>query len=147
MNNDLVVEQNWIQKNWKWLVAASLLVIVCIYLFFSFGINSATKDLTRAYNETELFESVVKKANTNTSIKNVLGTLQPIDKAAILEGSVIFNDENNSVKSSVRVIGTKGSGKMDFQALKAENKWLFNAIKVRVKKPTEKKQTIYVTNS
>ena len=74
----------------------------------------------------------------------LLGEIQPIDKLAILEGYVEYSNDNKTVNSSIRIVGTKGRGSMDITANRVNNTWVYTKINLRVKNPPENRQIIEV---
>ena len=106
--------------------------------------NKVASDLTIAYSDTELYNNALEKAKANETVVAILGDIQPIDKLAILEGQVNFSDDNKAVKSSVRIIGTKGKARLDIVANKVDNNWSYKSINVRIKQPQDQKQTIAI---
>ena len=77
----------------------------------------------------------------------LLGEISPIDQLAILEGEVHYTNENKMVNSSIRLKGTKGNARMDITAIKNNTEWEYKIINVRIKNPTENKQTIEIVNN
>ena len=141
MTNNSIRQKRGLQGHWKWLIPTSVVSIVLV-IFFSSGMNKVASDLTYAYSDTELYNNALEKVKANKAAIAILGELQPIDKFAILEGQVNFSEDNTSVKSSIRIVGTKGKGVMDIVANKVDNKWNYKTIDVRIKKPKKLKQTI-----
>ena len=144
MNNELIKPKSWWNKNWKWLVPISGLVLVLIIFIFSIGISGVATDFAQAYSETELYENAIEKVNSEPKVNEILGEIEPIDKLAILEGEVKYSNANNTVNSTVRIIGTKGKARMDITADRINNEWNYSKINVRIKKPADKKQTIEI---
>lgn len=137
MDNELVVNKSWLARNWKWF----LLFVTFIILVFTALLTSNSKDdltnIAQAYAENSLFEDAIAKANTNNRVLETAGKIEPIDKLAILEGSTIYTNNNNSVQLSVRIKGTKGSGKLDIAAQREGKKWNYEKITIRIKNPKE----------
>lgn len=67
-----------------------------------------------------------------------------MEKIAILEGEVKYNDDNSQVDLSVRVIGTKGKAKMSVIANRINDNWEYEKISIRIKNPSDKLQTIKI---
>ena len=143
MTNDSIRQKSWYQRHWKWLIP-TIIVSIILVLFFSSGMNKVASDLTIAYSDTELYNNALEKAKANETVVAILGDIQPIDKLAILEGQVNFSDDNKAVKSSVRIIGTKGKARLDIVANKVDNNWSYKSINVRIKQPQDQKQTIAI---
>ncbi len=133
------------QHHWKWFVP-TITVIVFLILFFSSGMNKVASDLSNAYSDTELYNDALEKVKANNAAIAVLGEIKPIDKLAILEGQVSYSENNTSVKSSIRIIGSKGKARLDIIANKVNAEWVYKTITVRVKQPKDKKQTIAIVS-
>ena len=131
------------QRHLKWFVP-TILVSLLLVVFYSSGLNKITSDLTLAYSDTELYSKALEKVNTNETVKTILGDIEPIDQLAILEGQVNYSEDNTKVKSSIRIIGTKGKAKLDIIANKVETKWIYKTIVVRIKQPKDQQQTITI---
>lgn len=138
MDNQLIVKKSWWKKNWKWsLPTLVLLFIIVIGLILSLSIDGNVADFAQAYSDNSLYEKAIEKAKTNDRVLEVIGAIEPIDKLAILEGNVIYSNNNTSVELSVRVKGSKGKGKMDISANKNGEDWNYKKIRIRVKEPKE----------
>lgn len=97
----------------------------------------------KAYTDTQLYEKAINVAQQNEEVRAVLGELKPLDELAILEGSVIYSENYNSVELHCRINGSKGKGKLDVYADRKGNNWDYMKIRIRIKQP---KQTIQVLN-
>lgn len=144
MNNALIKQKSWWKRNWKWFVPLCGIVLIIISVFIASGMGSMGTDLAQAYSDTELYENAVEKVKSNHKVTQLLGKIEPIDKLAILEGEVHYTNNNQTVKSSIRLKGTKGKARMDITAVQINNEWEYKIINVRIKNPPEKKQTIEI---
>ena len=144
MNNELIVQKSWWKRNWKWLVPVSGIILISIAIFFFSGMNGIVTDLAQAYADTELYENTLEKAKSDKRVTELLGEIESIDKMAILEGQVEYSNDNKTVNSSIRVVGTNGNASMDISADRIDNVWNYKKINIRIKKPIENKQTIEI---
>lgn len=136
MSNDLVYKRNWWESNWKWISAASVFVLgVGIFLISS--INSKSIDVVQAYSEKTLYENALAKVNTNDEAISILGTLEPLDQLAILEGSTKYSTDKQRIETTVRIKGSKAKGKMDILATKIAEKWQYEKINIRINSTKE----------
>lgn len=119
-------------------------IIVIIGLIISVSIEGNVTDIKQAYSETDLYENAIEKANSNKSVRDKIGKIEKIDLLAILEGNAIYSNNNNSVKTSIRINGNKEKGKIDISATKIGKNWKYEEIKIRIKNP---KQEICVLKS
>ena len=143
MNNELMKQKSWWNRNWKWFIPVSAIALILTILVSS-GIGGIGADLAEAYSDTELYENALKKAKSNQKVTELLGEIEPIDKLAILEGEVYYTNDNTTVNSTIRIKGVKGKAKMSIIADRINNEWNYKEINVRIKNPPEKKQTIEI---
>ena len=137
MNNEVSEEKNWMRRNWKWFVPSLVIVVILATVFVATGSVGGASDLAAAYKDEALYENAVKQSNRNDKVLEILGTLEPVDNMAILEGTVKYSDEKQSVNLTVRVKGNKGKAKMDVVATKKGNAWEYSLIKIRIKAPQQ----------
>jgi hypothetical protein len=143
MDNELIVEKSWPKRNKKWFLPTFILLfLLLIGLILSSNIQGNVSDIVQAYSDNSLYEKAIEKANTNKRVTEVIGKIEPIDKLAILEGNVIYSNNNNTVELTVRLKGNKGKGKMDIIADKKEKEWIFKKINIRIKEPKEEIQIV-----
>ena len=143
MNDELIIEKSLWKRNWKWFLPSFIsILLILLGIIFSSNIDGNITDIAHAYSDNLLYEKTIEKVKTNQRIIQVIGEIEPIDKLAILEGNVIYSNNNNSVKLSVRIKGSKGKGKMDVSAYKNGNKWKFKKINIRIKNSKEEIQIL-----
>jgi hypothetical protein len=143
MNNELLVNKNWWNSNWKWFLPTSLILFLLLFGFIlSSSIDGNITDIALAYSDDSLYEKAIEKAKTNERVLEVIGEIGPIDKLAIFEGNAIYSNNNNSVALSIRIKGNKGKGKMDILAEKKGSAWEYKKISIRIKEPKEEIQIL-----
>lgn len=120
------------KKSFKFLLGF-IGVLLLISFILSFSIEGNVTDISQAYSETDLYEKAIEKANENKSVIEKIGNIEKIDMLAILEGNAIYSNKNKTVKTSIRINGTK-EGK----------DWKYDEIKIRIKKLN---QEIYILKS
>lgn len=139
--------RSWSQKYWRSLLLLGGIFLLTVGFFFSTGSNKIIGDLTKAYIDKELTENALELAQQNERVTQLLGTLEPLDNMAILEGEVNYKNENKDVDLHVRVKGQKAKGIMDIEAYRKGDKWVYRTIELRIKNPPQNKETISVINS
>ncbi len=137
MENELILKKSWSKRNWNWFLPVTLLLLFAIGLFFSLLMDTNISDLAKGYSDNSLLKKAFEKAKTNQRVLEVLGNLEPIDKLAILEGSIKYSNKNNSVALTIRIKGSKEKGKMDITADKNGTHWKYNKINIRIKATNE----------
>jgi hypothetical protein len=119
-------------------------ILVITGSVISVSIEGNATDIKQAYSETDLYENAIEKSNTNKTVIDKIGNIEKIDMLAILEGNTIYTNNNKAVKTSIRINGYKGKGKIDISATKVGKDWKYDEIKIRIKNP---KQEIYILRS
>lgn len=132
--NEIIEKQNWWQRNWKWFIPIIGFFIFIIGIISTTDIDKNISDIAKVYVDPTLCENAIIQAQGNEEVQNLLGTLDPIDKMAILEGRVAYSNNNTSVDMSVRVKGEKGKGRIRIIAERKNNEWIYNKIQIGIKK-------------
>lgn len=132
MDNTVVEKEICLKRNWKWSVPATLVFIFIIALLFRTNSPEHLTTIVLAYNDTSLYEKAIEKANSSKRVLQTIGTIQPIDKLAILEGNIAYSNSHNSVELSVRIKGNKGTGKLDLVAEKIGTEWKYKNAKKEI---------------
>ena len=122
------------QRHWKWLTVS---IIAIIMLFFISPIGNAVTDIARVYTDASVYENALDEVKKNDHTVAILGTISPIGKFAIVEGAVMYSNNNDTVKITVRIKGSKNHGKLDIIANKLNGDWAYELIKIRLKDPKE----------
>ena len=131
--NDLVKHESWIKRNRLWLFPSIGIFIILTSILFSAGVGGKVADITKAYSDSKLYDDAILEVEKNKDAINALGDIKPIDNMAIIEGFVNYSEDNKAVKTTVRIKGSKGNGKLDILAEKVQNSWDYNEIKIRIK--------------
>ncbi|QCX39321.1 hypothetical protein FF125_13060 [Aureibaculum algae] len=132
--NELIEHKSWWQRNWKWLTPMVAIFLMGIGLISSSEIGENISDITRAYADTDLVDNALQKAQENEEVIALLGTLEPLDKLAILEGVVQYSNDYDSIDFSFRVKGSNGKGRMLIFANKNGNAWEYKEVVIGIKK-------------
>jgi len=147
MNNEITKQKSWWQRNRLWIGVFSGILCISTAVFFTTEMDVVATSLVQAYADPLLYENALEKVNADERVKTVLGEIGPIDNLAILEGQVLYSNDNKTVKSTIRITGTKGRANMDITAHRIQDSWDYTQIRVRIKKPSEKAQTIEIVTS
>jgi succinyl-CoA synthetase beta subunit len=131
--NQLIQHKSWIKRNRKWFIPSIGLFVVVLVIFLSSGLGGKVADIGKAYADTTLYKDAIKEVKKNREAINTLGDIKPIDKMAITEGFVEYSEDNKKVKTTIRLKGTKGQGKLDILAERNKNSWIYKEIKIRVR--------------
>jgi hypothetical protein len=144
MNNELIIQKGWWKRNWNWLVPVSVLILLCISIFFSSGLAENTTDIAKAYADIDLYENAIEIVKKDGRVLNLLGEIKPIDKLAILEGQVEYSQNSKTVNSSIRISGTKRRATLYISADKVNDSWNYTSVQIRIKNPPEKRQELKI---
>ncbi len=139
--NELIEHKSWWSRNWKWFIPLITVLLIGMITISTSKVGESISDITKAYADVSIYENAIEKAQQNEQVKELLGELKPIGNMAIVEGSVIYSNNNNSVDMSLRIKGSKGRGKIDISADRNESEWNYKKINIRIKEP---KQTITI---
>jgi len=132
--------KSWWRINYRWFLSLVGFIIACMLL--AYGISQGSfKDMAQAYAHPSLFQKAITEANKNNEVLQTLGTLEPLDNMAILEGNTRYSNDNKAMEATVRVTGKNAKGKMDISAKKIDSEWKYEGIKIRVH---ETKQEIII---
>ncbi len=132
--NNLVENKSWWNKNWKWIIPVFGIFLISIFAISTTDIGETTIDIVKAYADPNLVETALNKAQGNDEVKELLGTLEQVDKMAKLEGSVKYSNNDTFVDISVRVKGSKGKGRMRIKAERNGETWEYKKIVIGIKK-------------
>lgn len=148
MENDLIEHTSWWKKYWKWLISVFLVLIILLVVFLNSNFGGAIGSFAKAYNDMSLYENALKEVKKNDHVLSILGNIEPIDNATIINGDVNYSNNDKTVNSTIKIIGEKGDAMMDISASKNSNSsWNYDEITIRVKHPIEKKETITILKS
>ena len=139
--NELIEHKSWWSRNWKWFIPLITVLLIGMIIISTSKVGESISDITKAYADVSIYENAIEKAQQNEQVKELLGELKPIGNMAIVEGSVIYSSNNNSVDMSLRIKGSKGKGKIDISADRNESEWNYKKINIRINEP---KQTITI---
>lgn len=129
-----ISKRNLLLRHWKWFIP---LLIIVFTIFFISPIGNTVSDIAKVYSDSSIYEVALDKANKNEQVIDALGILEPISKFAIVEGQVVYSNNNDSVNITVRIKGSKNKGKFDIDAFKFNGSWEYQTLKIRIKDPKE----------
>ena len=138
----LNTRRTWWKQNMKWFVPLAGVFILITGFFIHWNFGDDFSNFAQAYAEDGLVENAVEKARANDRVTQVVGEIAPVDKMAILNGAVNYSNDNNAVELTIKLKGSKTNAMLDISAERAGEEWDYEMIRVRVKNPPEKKQTI-----
>jgi hypothetical protein len=135
MNNELVMEKNWWERNKISISISTGVLLVVLSLAFLLGNNVV--NFLGVTLDSSIYENALVKVQTNKRVIELLGNIKPIDKIAVLEGNVEYFNNDTTIEMSFRITGSKAKGKIDIYAVKKGKNWEYKKINIRIKKPME----------
>ncbi|MFS4415137.1 cytochrome c oxidase assembly factor Coa1 family protein [Maribacter sp. 2307ULW6-5] len=139
-------KKNGFKRNWKWVLGLSIFVAI------GYGVTSVPQlgtkmaGMAKVHTETQVLDSALVLASGNQQVVALLGTLQPLGKLAIVEGSHRYAEDYGRLEITVDVRGDNPQAdirsKMDVVVTKKEDRWQYELVQIRIKKPRHIKQTI-----
>lgn len=102
-------------------------------MFFGSGLGGKVKDVSKAYADSALYDNAIQEVKKDSEAIKILGEIEPTDNFAIAEGYVEYSEDNKEVRSTIRIKGSKGRGKLDIYAERNESSWNYKEIKIRVR--------------
>ncbi len=142
----MINRNNGYGRSLKWIIPVIIVLTIGVYLFSSSGMGKIAGDLTQAYADEDLYTKAIEKANANREVIEMIGEIEPIDKMTILNGEVIFSEDDQIVSSTIQVKGTKTRAKMDFTANRVNENWQYEKINIRIKETEKNKRTIEIVD-
>jgi len=146
--NELIEHRSWFKRNWKWFIPSMALLVVVSGLLFSSKLGGNIASIAIVYSESSVCDNALKIAKKDKKVIQLLGELQPLGKLAILEGTHHYSPDYNTLEITVDVTGSKTQknmrSKMDIEADRNGNEWIYKTINIRIKEPADLKQTIEI---
>lgn len=136
-------KKGW-KRYWKAALVLCALVIISVTLFFTSGMDGVVSNYAQAYADTSLYEKALEQVREHPQATALLGDIEPLEQLSIVEGAVQYSNDNQTVHTTVRIRGTKGTAKMDMAAHRVDAVWQYETINLRVKDPQETTQTIEI---
>ncbi|WP_103072452.1 cytochrome c oxidase assembly factor Coa1 family protein [Aquimarina sediminis] len=137
----LVFNKIWLHRNWKWILPSTTLVVFAFTFFIMTG--DATFRYGSVFLQPDLVNNALEKAQENELVIEKLGKLSSHNFFHLLEGEVAYQNNNSLIILTVGIRNIEGKkAKMDIIAHRNGQKWKYQKITVRIKKP--KKVTIKI---
>lgn len=128
MNNELVPQQSWWKRNWKWVLPVSgcLTLIIGVIILFS----SIYFGVTNMMEGSQPYEYAFEFINNDEKLSEILGS--PVEKNGMAQGNINWNNGSKSAKLTVPIAGPKGTGTLFIDATGEGDEWNYNEIRVEV---------------
>lgn len=131
--NELVKEESWWKRNWKWAlpVGGCFTIIILFIALIVAGIFGATKFL----GGTEPYQESLTLAQSNEQVIELLG--EPIETNGIMQGSINFSNTGGDVDIRIPIKGPQGEGIIYVVGKKEEDVWIYSEQEVRIEPNNE----------
>jgi hypothetical protein len=117
---DSAAPPNWVDRNWKWLVALllvlALLIVVSFIAVVLFGVEALKKN-------SDPYQLAARRATESPAVAEKLGT--PIHVGWFVSGNINFSGSDGSVNLSIPVSGPNGRGHIGVVGKEHAKRWTF----------------------
>ena len=129
MNNELLPEKSWWNRNWTWAlpVGGCLTVLIIIGVIISTIFFSVTSML----DDSVPLEYALKKINEDSEIVEQMGF--PIEKNGMIQGEFNWVNDEKIADMQVPIKGPEDSGTLYIKASANGDTWTYHEIRVVVK--------------
>lgn len=106
LNNELIPEQSWWKRNWKWALPTGGCLTLIVIVVVAIGIGAF--GLVEKIKENTDYDGVIAMAQTNEQLIEELGT--PIEQDGIGSYKISFKNGNRTSNAVIPIKGPKGKG-------------------------------------
>jgi hypothetical protein len=124
-----VQRKSWLGRNWKWLLLAIFLVMVC----FGLGIFALIMSWMRG---SDVAQEALARAQANPAVVQRLGAR--IEEGWMMSGSINVSGGTGDANLAVPISGPKGSAKVYVTAQKIAGAWNYSQMIVAIETSGEK---------
>ena len=124
-----VQRKSWLGRNWKWLLLAAFLVMVC----FGLGIFALIMSWMRS---SDAAQEALARAQANPAVVQRLGAR--IEEGWIMSGSINVSGGTGDANLAVPISGPKGSAKVYVTAQKIAGVWNYSQMIAAIEASGEK---------
>jgi hypothetical protein len=118
---------SWWNRNAKWAVPVTVLVVLLSVAGFAFGIISIVFGMMKSI---DAYQQAVIRATANPIVIEALGT--PITEGFFTSGHVETTGPSGSAALAIPIVGPKGSATIYLEASKSAGEWTFSKLVVEI---------------
>lgn len=111
-------QKNWLERNWKWLVAISLLGIIGLFVAFVLAILLI---VTSAAKSSDAYALAMSTARSSPELTAALG--EPIEAGFFVTGNISVSGPSGRAELSIPLKGPKAAATLYVNARKSAGKW------------------------
>jgi len=131
---EYIQKTNWWRMNRLWILGIFILTLGSIIAILTV-IGKPIGDFTKAMVDPSVYHNAFDIVKEDERVIALLGEVQPIGFFELIEGEARYENNDQKVNISIRIKGSKKNGTMDIVANKKHNKWDYETIRIRTKKP------------
>lgn len=125
---ELLPEQNWWQRNWKWAApTGGCLVVVVLLIVF---LVKLIMGVSTMFSDSEPYQMAVKKAQESSWVTERLG--EPVEPYGNAEGNLNWTNGVSTADMRIRVKGPKEEATLMVWAKKPRDEWTYTLIKIKI---------------
>jgi hypothetical protein len=123
---EVVQQQSWFKRNWKWFVPT----VGCgtLIILFIFGVVGLVFGVTNFISNSTPAEYAIERASQNQVVVEALGT--PIEQTGMVSGSLSFGDDTGDADLKIPIEGPKGKGRIYVVGTKTGDDWTYSELYV-----------------
>jgi hypothetical protein len=133
MNNELLPEKSWWNRNWSWALPVGGCLTVLIIIGVAIG--SVFFSVTSMLDDSVPLEYALKKINDDPGIVEQMGF--PIEKNGMIQGEFNWVNGEKIADMKVPIKGPADSGTLFIKASERDDTWTYHEIRVVVKENEE----------
>ena len=116
-------QKNWLERNWKWVIALVLAAIVVAACAFVIGIFALL-------GRSEAAAMAVAEARKNPVLLEKIG--QPIEQGFLVTGQINVYNSGGHAELSIPIFGPKGKASLEVEAQKKSGSWTLTTLSAQV---------------
>ncbi|WP_298547406.1 cytochrome c oxidase assembly factor Coa1 family protein [uncultured Aquimarina sp.] len=126
-------QKSWFSRNWPWAVplggCLTLIIIFCVFL------GSVIFGFSKAFTNSTPYQDGFIKAQEDEYVVQMLG--EPIETNGIMNGSLLFENNEGSVDISIPIKGPEGEATIYVVGTKQNDIWTYSELYVIIDKTNE----------
>ena len=125
-------KQNWLARNWKWLVPVA---VVGLFVVLGSFVGTILLIVETSIQHSDFYPVALARARANPEVLEKLG--QPLQAGWLASGSINVSSTSSSgssgnAKVSIPIHGPKGKGTLYVVAQKTAGEWTFETLQVEI---------------
>ncbi|TNF53171.1 hypothetical protein EP227_06320 [bacterium] len=133
-------DRDWFERNWKWLVPATLFIFTVVCAAFISGILYI---VLVSVKSSGVYKDAVIIVQHHDDAREVLG--EPIRTKWYVMGSINVSGPSGKAELSIPVYGPQGNGTVHLEAEKKAGKWTYEYLILEIE-DSRKRISLYPSN-